>query len=157
MNTISGIFSLLLFPNQARIFAKEMINTMVITIFFSSLIGLKFLKLNLLFYQRKLIYKDFACKVTKIFYLFLFFCSYFYTIYYFLTNQDDFNNEFPVFNVVQSHIIIWCPCAYRCRAGSDCVPGGRAGGLRGCLPRTIRQVIPPTVITYRGSKSCRLL
>ena len=34
MNTISGIFSLLLFPNQARIFAKEMINTMVITIFF---------------------------------------------------------------------------------------------------------------------------
>ena len=86
MNTISGIFSLLLFPNQARIFAKEMINTMVITIFFSSLIGLKFLKLNLLFYQRKLIYKDFACKVTKIFYLFLFFCSYFYTIYYFLTN-----------------------------------------------------------------------
>ena len=27
MNTISGIFSLLLFPNQARIFAKEMINT----------------------------------------------------------------------------------------------------------------------------------
>ena len=27
MNTIFGIFSLLLFPNQARIFAKEMINT----------------------------------------------------------------------------------------------------------------------------------